>query len=65
MHRSPITARTVALVYNWWSWYVRAANPQALREALTSRPLLLAAVGRAHSGNQTILYLTPVHAEVA
>jgi len=33
--------------YNWWSWYVRAANPQARREALTSRPLLLAAVGRA------------------
>jgi hypothetical protein len=65
MHRSQITARTVALVYNWWSWYVRAANPQARREALTSRPLLLAAVGRAaHSGNQTTLYLTPMHAEV-
>ena len=64
MHRSQITARAVALVYNWWSWYVRAANPQARREALTSRPLLLAAVGRAvnHSG-QTTLYLTPMHAE--
>ena len=64
MHRSQITARAVALVYNWWGWYVRAANPQARREALTSRPLLLAAVGRAvsHSG-QTLLYLTPMHAE--
>jgi hypothetical protein len=64
MHRSQITARAVALVYNWWSWYVRAANPQARREALTSRPLLLAAVGRAvsHAG-QTLLYLTPMHAE--
>jgi hypothetical protein len=64
MHRSQITARAVALVYNWWSWYVRAANPQARREALTSRPLLLAAVGRAvsHAG-QTMLYLTPMHAE--
>lgn len=43
---------------------MRAANPQARREALTSRPLLLAAVGRAvnHSG-QTTLYLTPMHAE--
>jgi len=38
MHRSQITARAVALIYNWWSWYVRAANPQARREALTSRP---------------------------
>jgi hypothetical protein len=64
MHRSQITARAVALVYNWWSWYVRAANPHARREALTSRPLLLAAVGRAtNSGNQTTLYLTPMHAE--
>ena len=65
MHRSQVTARAVALVYNWWSWYVRAANPQARREALTSRPLLLAAVGRAvsHAG-QTLLYLTPMHAEV-
>jgi hypothetical protein len=64
MHRSQVTARAVALVYNWWSWYVRAANPRARREALTSRPLLLAAVGRATShGGQTMLYLTPMHAE--
>jgi len=64
MHRSQLSARAVALVYNWWSWYVRAANPQARREALTSRPLLLAAVGRAtHSGNQTTLHLTPMHAD--
>jgi hypothetical protein len=64
MHRSQVTARAVALVYNWWSWYVRAAHPQARREALTSRPLLLAAVGRAaSSGHQTTLYLTPMHAE--
>jgi hypothetical protein len=63
MHRSQVSARAVALVYNWWSWYVRAANPQARREALTSRPLLLAAVGRAtSSGSQTTLYLPPMHA---
>ena len=65
MHRSELTARAVALVYNWWSWYVRAANPRARREALASRPLLLAAVGRAtHSGGRTELHLTPMHAEV-
>ena len=66
MHRSQIAARAVALVYNWWSWYVRAANPSARREALTSRPLLLAAVGRATShADQTTLYLTPMHAEAS
>ena len=44
---------------------MRAVDPQARREALTSRPLLLAAVGRAtHSGGRTMLNLTPTHAEV-
>ena len=64
MKRSQLTARAVALVYNWWSWYVRAANPGARREAITSRPLLRAAVGRStsHAG-QTTLHLTPMHAE--
>jgi hypothetical protein len=33
-------------------------------EAITSRPLLLAALGRAaHSGVQTTPYLTPLHCE--
>jgi hypothetical protein len=54
-------ARSCALVYNWWSWYCRAAHP-AGGEAITSRPLLLAAVGKAAShANQTTLYLTPLH----
>ncbi len=37
-------------------------NPSARMEAITSRPLLLAAAGRAaHSGGQTTPYLTPMH----
>jgi hypothetical protein len=61
--RNQIMARTVALIYNWWSWYARAAHPEARLEAVTSRPLLLAAVGRIlkHAG-QTFLTLTPIHA---
>ena len=63
MERCQTSARAVALVYNWWSWYCRAAKPGARMEAITSRALLLAAVGRAtkHSG-KTTLYLTPMHA---
>jgi hypothetical protein len=62
INRCQTTARACALVYNWWSWYCRTANPTARMEAITSRPLLLAAVGRAaHSGGQTTLYLTPMH----
>jgi hypothetical protein len=65
INRCQTTARAGALVYNWWSWYCRAAHPGARLEAVTSRPLLLAAVGQAasHAG-QTQLYLTPLHAKV-
>src|SRR6516225_4638351 len=61
--RCQTSARIVALVYNWWSWYCRAAHPEGRLEAVTSRPLLLAAVGRSasHAGS-TQLYLTPLHA---
>jgi hypothetical protein len=63
IERCQTSARAVALVYNWWSWYSRAAKPGARMEAITSRALLLASVGRAvkHAG-QTTLYLTPMHA---
>ena len=62
INRCQTVARACALVYNWWSWYCRAAHPEGRLEAITSRPLLLAAVGKAAShANQTTLYLTPLH----
>ena len=63
IERCQTSARAVALIYNWWSWYCRAAKPEARMEAITSRALLLAGVGRAtqHAG-QTALHLTPMHA---
>ena len=62
INRCQTVARSCALVYNWWSWYCRAAHPGGRLEAITSRPLLLAAVGKAAShANQTTLYLTPLH----
>jgi len=65
INRCQTTARVGALVYNWWSWYCRAAHPNARLEAVTSRPLLLAAIGKAaNHGGQTHLYLTPLHAKV-
>ncbi len=66
IERCQTSARAVALVYNWWSWYCRAAKPEARMEAITSRALLLAAVGRAttHAG-KTTLYLTTMHAAKA
>jgi hypothetical protein len=63
LHRCQLAARTVALVYNWWSLFVRLANPDARREAITSRPWLMSSVGRRteHAG-QTTITLTGLHA---
>ena len=41
--RCRLTARMVALVDNGWNIYVRLAEPDKHLEAITSRPLLLAA----------------------
>lgn len=63
LHRCQLSARTVALIYNWWSLFVRLANPEARREAITSRPWLMSSVGRRteHAG-QTTITLTGLHA---
>jgi hypothetical protein len=63
MERCNLSARAVALIYNWWSWYVRLAHPRTRREAITSRPLLLAGVARqtTHAG-QARLLVTLTHA---
>lgn len=63
IERCNLSAQAVALIYNWWSWYCRLAHPQARMEAITSRPLLLAAVGRIteHAG-QTRVLLSITHA---
>jgi hypothetical protein len=64
--RCQVAARTVALVYNWWNLFVRCVEPERPREAVTSRPLLLCAVGRlVESGRQVVLGLTSTHAEAA
>ena len=65
IERSALSARAVALIYNWWSWYVRLANPKNRMEAITSRPKLLSAVGRmtSHAGQSKIL-LTVMHESV-
>ena len=53
----------VALVYNWWSLFARLSNPNRRVEAITSRPLLLHAIGRKTShSNQSTLTLTSLHA---
>lgn len=64
LHRCQLAARGVALIYNWWSLFVRLADPKARREAITSRPWLMSSVGRRteHAG-QTTITLTGQHAD--
>ena len=64
LKRTQITARMTALVYNWWSLFVRLIEPMIGREAITSRPLLLTGVARAttHAGSTT-LFLNSSHAQ--
>lgn len=60
--RCRIMARTTALIYNWWSLFVRLAIPEKHAEAITSRPLLLHAVGKKteHAG-QTKITISSMH----
>jgi hypothetical protein len=62
IHRCRVMARNTALIYNWWSLFARLAIPERHAEAITSRPLLLEAVGQqTRHGRQTRLMLTSIH----
>jgi hypothetical protein len=64
--RCQVAARMIALVYNWWNLFVRCAQPTRPQEAISTRPLLLHAVGRIiKSGGQRVLRLTSSHAEAS
>ena len=39
-------AGSVARIFNWWSLFVRLADPGHRPEAITSRPLLMQAIAR-------------------
>ncbi|MHB1942429.1 MAG: transposase [Acidiferrobacteraceae bacterium] len=62
LKRCRFNAMAVALIYNWWSLFVRLANPKARLEAITSRPFLLSSVARkTRHGGQQHLVITPSH----
>jgi len=64
LHRCQLMARIIALIYNWWTLFVRVINPSHHLEAITSRPLLLYAVGRqVHHAGQKIIQVSSGHAD--
>ena len=56
LHRCRLMARIIALIYNWWTLFVRLIEPDSHLEAITSRPLLLHSVGKQiqHAGQKII-----------
>jgi hypothetical protein len=66
LKRCRLMARFVALVFNWWTVFARLADPDHHREAITTRPLLLTAIGRqtSHAG-QTTIHVSSAHARHA
>ena len=46
LKRCQIMARIIAQVYDWWTIFVRTADPDCHREANTTRPLMLSNVAR-------------------
>jgi hypothetical protein len=64
LRRCRLMAGIVALLFNWWNLFTRLADPDHHREAITSRPLLLQAIGRqtSHAG-RTTLTITSSHGE--
>jgi hypothetical protein len=61
-----LMARMIALIYNWWSLFMRLAEPDKHLEAIVSRPLLLHGIGKqtTHAGQKT-LTITSTHGRVS
>jgi hypothetical protein len=62
--RCQIMGRIIALVYNWWTIFMRLGIPDKHAEAITSRPLALHGIARqTRHGNQTTVEITSMHAK--
>ena len=62
--RCQVMARITALVYNWWTIFMRLGIPDKHAEAITSRPLALYGIARrTRHSNQTTVEVTSTHAK--
>jgi len=61
-NRCQVMARITALIYNWWTIYMRLGIPDKHAEAITSRPLALHGIARrTRHSNQTTVEVTSTH----
>lgn len=62
--RCQIMARITALIYNWWTIFMRLGIPSKHAEAITSRPLALFGIARrTRHSNQTTVEVTSTHSQ--
>jgi len=62
--RCQVMARITALIYNWWTIFMRLGIPDKHAEAITSRPLALQGIARrTRHGNQTTVEVTSTHSK--
>jgi len=62
LKRCQIMARLITQIYLWWHVFVRMADRNHHREAITSRPVLLHSIARkVKSGGQTLLRVAHIH----
>src|SRR5215469_7367603 len=65
-NRCQVMARITALVYNWWTVFMRLGIPDKHAEAITSRPLALHGIARrTRHGNQTKVEVTSRHSRAS
>jgi len=65
-NRCQVMARITALVYNWWTVFMRLGIPEKHAEAITSRPLALHGIARrTRHGNQTKIEVTSTHSKAS
>ena len=64
--RCQIMARMTALVYNWWTIFMRLGLPEQHAEAITSRPLAMYGIARrTKHANQITVDVTSMHAKAS
>ena len=65
-HRCQLMARSVGLVFDWWNLFARLADPDSHREAITSRPRVLSAIGRLTThARRVTLHVRSLHGQHA
>ena len=65
-NRCQIMGRIIALVYNWWTIFMRLGIPDQHAAAITSRPWARHGIARqTRHGNQTTVEITSTHAKAS